>query len=158
MLALLFLVATAPSTDAALRVLETEHASAKGKQEKSLEAIEQAIKHHPAKCTRCPVCVGSTLEDIEARVGNVRVIASSLPAVELPVLEVRGDAEVWRTYPPPPVLIGSAQFSAPFATPPQPLKATTPPAVPLWLWIAGAGFLGIAAGVAVTGAVMSATR
>ncbi len=40
--------------DVAFRAVETQAATAKGKQEKSLEAIEKALKNSPLRCAPCP--------------------------------------------------------------------------------------------------------
>ncbi len=155
LLTLLLLVSPPPSSagvDNALRDLETQNAKANGKQEKSLEAIEKAIKHQPAKCPKCPTCIGISADEgaLQVKLSEIKVIASSLP-----VMEVRGEAEVWKTYPPPPEKIGSAAFSVPFIPPPPKVQK---PLLPTWAWIVIAAGAGVAVGAAVTGGVMAATR
>ncbi len=51
---ILLLLLVMGDADDALRAVETQAATAKGKQEKSLEAIEKALKNAPARCAPCP--------------------------------------------------------------------------------------------------------
>ncbi len=44
----------AGGTDEALREVETKQAEARGRREKSIEAIEKAIRTAPGACPRCP--------------------------------------------------------------------------------------------------------
>ncbi len=68
--------------DEAMRSVETSSATAKGKQEKSLEIIEKAILAQPPRCAQCPVCLkpsGGLTGGQPAQPANADPMAAKMP-------------------------------------------------------------------------------
>jgi hypothetical protein len=142
-LAVLFCSTPAHAEDA-LRQVETKQAEARGRREKTVEAIEKALRGAPGACPKCPYCA-NPIARTELRISDVRLSTFG----DQTHLEVTGTAEMWKTDPPPPGLIATAPFAASMPVMDAPARAR--PVIPWWVWaiVAGAGATSLAVGIGI---------